>query len=319
MKAKVSPEMRDAVLAQVALNTNNMSGSLRFYSEVLGFRNAGANAFWGDVAVVQGLSRDASAIMWWMVGKRPFFQFEFFSHGSPKQKPQPKDWRPSDHGWVRFGIAVKDFDRTLAGLERHRVPITGATGGSRQRRLAFHDPFAGTVVEVMERDAGPLPTVVYAACSVADLGKARRLYEEVMGAEILPLNGLHQPADEALWGLAGAERDGFLVRLGDAFLEILKYEIGRPRAADHCIADQGMMNVGIGNRDIGAIRRLIARIREAQARITVAFDSEESAGTYVIEPDFEIELMGVQAFQDAKYGFAPVPFVNEFGLEDTDA
>jgi catechol 2,3-dioxygenase-like lactoylglutathione lyase family enzyme len=60
----------------VALNTDNMSGSLRFYSEVLGFRNGGANAFWGDVAVVQGLSRDASAIMWWMVGKRPFFQFE---------------------------------------------------------------------------------------------------------------------------------------------------------------------------------------------------------------------------------------------------
>jgi catechol 2,3-dioxygenase-like lactoylglutathione lyase family enzyme len=311
--------MKPMALSQLALCTNDMSASLRLYSELFGFANAGGSAFWGDLARVEGLTPDAHCVMWWMVGGRPFFQLELFHHGHPKQKPQPKDWRPSDHGWVRFGVAVDDFDRVVAGLERRDVPVLGIKGEAGRRRLTFRDPQAGAIVEVMEAASKAAPTVVYATASVADLARTRRLYEDLLGAETLPLERLHTPEDEALWGLAGAERDGFLVPLGDdAFLEIVHYTspAGRPRPADHSIADQGVMNVGLGSRDVPAVRALIARCQAEGVKITIPVDGE-AAGTYVVEPDFELELMGVPEALDKMYGFTKGPrFVAEFDLAD---
>src|SRR5207248_2327521 len=135
MNAQPRAETLDFNLSQLALNTTDMSASLRLYSELFGFRNAGGNAFWGELARVQGLEPDAHCVMWWMVGGATFFQLEFFHHGHPKQRPQPKDWRPSDHGWVRFGVAVDDFDRVVAGLQRRAIPVLGSQGAKGQRRL----------------------------------------------------------------------------------------------------------------------------------------------------------------------------------------
>ena len=300
--------MDDVALAQVALNTADIAATLRLYSELFGFDNGGGGVAWGDIARVQGLEPDAYWMRWWMVGAQPFFQLELFHHGRPKQRPLPQDWRPCDHGWVRFGIAVDDFDRVAAGLQRRSIPVLGAAGSPGKRHLAFRDPHVGVILEIMEGAATSCPALIYATSSVPDIARARHLYQEVLGAEIQPLELLHKPEDECLWGLANAHREGFLVRLGDRFLEILSYKdpAGRPQPADHCIVDQGIMNVGLGSRNVPTIRALMARVQAAGLKITIPVVFGEVAGTYVIEPDFSIELVGIPAHLDKSYGFVPI-------------
>jgi catechol 2,3-dioxygenase-like lactoylglutathione lyase family enzyme len=319
-----TPSSLDAngfVMAQFALNTADMAGSLKFYTELFGFQNADGHPSWGEVSRVQGLPPDAHWMTWWMVGSRPFFQLELFMHSRPKQRPQPEDWRPSDYGWTRVGLAVDEFDRVVSGLERWQIPVLGSKGDNGRRRLAFRDPYVGCIFEVMESaSAGPTP--VYAACSVADLAQARRRYQDILGAEILPLERLHLPEDEALWGLAGAEREGFLARVGDTYLEILSYgrPAGRPRPVDHRICDQGIMNIALGTRDVGAVRALTARVISAGLKTTGPVDAGRVAGLYIVEPDFELELMGAPPEVDAKIGFtALAPFGAIAGLPKAHA
>jgi catechol 2,3-dioxygenase-like lactoylglutathione lyase family enzyme len=308
MNAQRNPDMDDVVLAQVALNTADMTATLRLYSELFGFDNAGGGVSWGEIARVQGLQPDAYWMRWWMVGGRPFFQLELFHHGQPRQRPLPEDWRPCDYGWVRFGIAVDNFERVVSGLQRRSIAVLGTAGAQGKRRLAFRDPQVGVIVEIMEGAATSCPAIIYATSSVPDVARARYLYEEVLGAEIRPLEFLHKPEDECMWGLAGAQREGFLVRLADSFLEILSYSspAGRPQPADHCIVDQGIMNIGLASRNVAAICALIARVQASGLKITIPVVYGDAAGTYVIEPHFYIELMGIPAHLDKTYGFVPI-------------
>src|SRR5690606_10250117 len=105
-------------LLQVALSTANLSGSLRLFSELFGFENAGGTAAWGNVLAMQQLPPETHCLVWWLVGATPLQQIELFQYGFPEQRPQPDDWRPSDCGWVRMGIAVRDFARVLEGMDR---------------------------------------------------------------------------------------------------------------------------------------------------------------------------------------------------------
>lgn len=303
-----NPKRGDVVLAQVALNTADITATLRLYCELFGFENGGGGVAWGDIARVQGLEAEAHWMRWWMVGAQPFFQLELFHHGHPKQRPLPEDWQPSDHGWVRFGIAVDDFDRVVAGLQRRSIPIIGTAGSPGRRHLAFRDPYVGVILEIVEGAATACPAVIYATSSVPDIARARHLYEEVLGAEIQPLELLHTTEDESLWGLPAARREGFLVRLGDRFLEILSYSrpAGRPRPADHRIVDQGIMNVGLGSRNVSTIFELISRVQAAGLEITIPVVFGEVAGTYVVEPDLPVELIGIPAHLDKIYGFVPI-------------
>src|ERR1700722_1649337 len=110
---------------QIGASTSDMAGSLRLYSDAFGFSNAGGNCVWGDVIRSQGLDSDARALMWWMVGSQKLFQLEFFHHTNPKQRALPEDWKPNDHGWVRFGVAVHDVERSRLVLTELDVRILG--------------------------------------------------------------------------------------------------------------------------------------------------------------------------------------------------
>ena len=303
-------------LVQVALNSTSVSGSLRLFSELFGFRNAGGSPAWGKVLAMQDLPDEAHCIVWWLVGTTPFFQIEIFHHDYPQQRLLPRDWRPCDLGWVRLGVAVSDFDRTVAGLDRYGVPVLGAAGAPPARRLAFREPYAGCIVEVIEREDVDGPSVAYVTSSVADLENARRYYADVVGATIEPIEGLHGPEDEVLWGLAGAEREGFLARLPGGILEIVQYvsPAGRSRRADHRSSDQGILNVAVGSRSHDAIRALIDRIHDFGLRTTVIVDNDTVCGTYVVEAGYEMEMLSIPPELDAALGFKPsTPFVNEVG------
>src|SRR5438132_12366591 len=97
-------------LIQVGMNTADMAGTLRLYADAFGFINGGSAGMWGNTIAVQGLPPDSRTIIWWLIGAQPFLQLELFHHTRPAQRPLRPDWRPSDHGWVRWGVGVADFD-----------------------------------------------------------------------------------------------------------------------------------------------------------------------------------------------------------------
>jgi catechol 2,3-dioxygenase-like lactoylglutathione lyase family enzyme len=315
MKPSADNGLDKIKVVQIGLNTSDLAGSLQLYHELFGFQNAGGNVLWGNVMRMQGLEPDARSLIWWMVGGSDFFQLEFFTHSKPPQRPVPVDWRPSDHGWVRFGISVGNFANVIAGLERWNISaLGGVTGEVGSRRLAFRDPHVGAVVEVVETTSPKTPTMTYATSSVADLAAARRYYHDVIGSEPEPIDGLHAPADEALWGLEGAEREGFVVRFGDVAVEVVEYRspVGRPRP-DRLISDQGIMNIALGSRDVGVIRALLGRLRTAGHTSTYVFEGPGVVGTYIVDPGCELEIFASPEANDAAIGFQRSgPFLAQF-------
>jgi catechol 2,3-dioxygenase-like lactoylglutathione lyase family enzyme len=306
-------------LMQVALNTCDMAGSLRFYSEVFGFTNAGATAIWGDSVRIQGLKPADRAVAWWMVGRQSTFQMELFQHTNPPQRPLPSDWSPADHGWTRFGIGVPDFEKTLAALEPWEIaPISPPHSGRYGRCAAIRDPFSGAVIEIIEESDAMAPDlrkrsfdfdpfVVYAALSVPDIHEARRFYSEVIGLPILGENNLHGLEHEALWGLEGAHRETFLAQVGDGLLEIVEYKSprGRPVPADYRITDQGIMNVGLRTTNKAELAPVLDRLIACGATLPCIAHGESLLGTYVRGNGRELELLGWPREMDAAFGLAP--------------
>lgn len=292
---------------QIGLNTADLAGSLRLYSEAFGFRNSGSTAAWGDVIGVQGLGPECHTLVWWMIGADDFFQLELFSHSVPAQRPLPPDWKPSDHGWVRFGVKVTDFDACMHALARHDVPtITPAMTIGGIRHAAIRDPYAGIIIEVIEGGTGGAngPQIAYVTSSVADLAAARRYYGTLIDLPILPLESLHTPEVESLWGLTGAKREGFVVDAGGVLLEVLQYEDGRPQPADHRISDQGIMNIALATREREPIIAVLARLGDAG--FVPPFTYDDGASTicaYVIDPGHEIEFVSVPKEAESQLGF----------------
>jgi catechol 2,3-dioxygenase-like lactoylglutathione lyase family enzyme len=308
-------------LIQIALNTIDLPGSLRFYAEIFGFVNGGGIPIWGGPMQLQGLDSSARGMMWWLVGRQKFFQLEIFQHTRPEQMLQPADWRPCDHGWTRFGISVSDIDSARTGLALWGItPLGELTDANGTRRLAFRDPFVGAIVEVMEfpheagtnRSNSPDAAVVYASFSVADLEDARTFYGEVLGFALTSRDSLHGPEHEALWGLAGAKVDGFVVESGQVRVEVVHYAEpnGRPKPANYQICDQGVMNVALGSRDIATIEALVQRVRAFDIHTTPPFEGDGSLVTYLTELNREVEIISLPETIDAEWGFvASRPFL----------
>jgi len=304
---------------QIALNTSDPAGTLRLYCEAFGSVAGGGNAFWGDAVRTQGLGREARGTVWWLVGRQPFLQFEIFNHTVPPQRPLPRGNLPSDIGWTRFGIAVTDFDQALRALVDHGVKtITEPVLINGLRRVSFRDPFVGCFVEVFEdgravpgRSApyvpDPSPAIVYAACSVSNLDAARNFYGNILGLEILARDMLHGPEHEALWGLNDAICDGFLLRLGEVFVEVVQYQTpkARAKAPDHRITDQGIMNIAFGSRNIPSIQKLAAKIEGQGIGCSEPTSIDIAFATYVMDSEREVELIGLDEAADEVFGFVP--------------
>lgn len=308
-------------ICQLGLNTADMPGALQLYS-ALGFGNAGSQCLWGDTVKVQGLSEQDRAIVWWMVGPQSFFQLEFFQHTSPPQRPLRPDWSPGDLGWVRYGFVVADLPSVVAAVEALGIAMLGAVQGEAgSQRVAFRDPYVGIVVELLERGAAPAwahaaePALVYAASSVSDLDGARAYYRDTLGsgAEIRPLEDLHDPAHEALWGLAGREREGFVVRYGEIAVEVVRYaRPGCPRPIDYRTSDQGMTNVAFGSRSKPEIEAVFARLAAAGITPPFKIEAPDICGGYIVDAEREVELVAVPASFDPFVGFeAKAPFLSK--------
>ncbi len=306
--------MADAPLKviQIGMNTADMIGTLRLFHEAFGFVNAGSAGMWGNTIGVQGLPPDSRTIIWWMIGSQDYFQIELFHHTKPAQRPLRADWKPSDHGWVRMGIAVADFDACVKALASNGVvPVTIPVGDTGKRRVAFRDPFVGSMVEIIEKPSVKGSEVVYATSSVSNLESARKFYGEAIGLEICPTEQLHTPEHEALWGLAGTKRDGFLARAGDIFLEIVQYKdpMGRPRPSDYRVSDQGFVNVALGSRQADVVAAALDRVKAAGHAPPSIFNAGGIVWGSITDAERELEFGSTPTTTDAGLGFiAGAPF-----------
>ena len=309
-------------VVQLAFCSNDLPRTLRMYIEVFGFADSGGRKFWGEwLAHVQDVGEDAACLLWWMVGRQEMMQLEFFQHTLPAQKPLPGDWRPSDIGWSRWGMAVPDFDATLARLSAFGVKtLTDAVSHRGLRRICFRDPGTGTIVEIME-DGAELPggvrpryydlspAVVYAAVSVPDLATARDFYVDTLGLVEEPPDTLHSEELEALWELPGARREVVVVRGGDAYLELVQYEdpAPRPKPDDYVLSDQGFMNVAVGYRDRRLAQELLDRIGSSGSSVNADLPDSPAGGTYVKDNQgLSLEIAAQPREFDPDFGFMPV-------------
>ncbi|MFA5524928.1 MAG: hypothetical protein WDA24_11275 [Tissierellales bacterium] len=307
---------------QVGMNTADIAGSLRLYSEVFGFRNAGSQALWGEAIKIQNLGNDARTLIWWMVGAQPLFQLEFFHHSIPAQRPLHADWQPCDHGWVRLGIVVASLEASLTALARNGItPLGEVITDSKGKRVAFRDPFVGNIVEIIEETASPgdsidtlYPRLLYATSSVASLDEALVFYRDIVGLSPTSDNSLHQPSHEALWGLAGAEAESLIIPVGSVYLEVVEYTspLGRPRPTDYRTSDQGIVNVALGSREVEEVAAVIERLHGAGYTRNHVLREEGVIATYATDPGRELELVAFPSSFDAYLGFLPgAPFMAE--------
>lgn len=294
-------------VVQIGMNTSDIAGSLRLYSEAFGFRNAGAQALWGTSIGIQGLDHSARALLWWMIGAQPFFQLELYNHSNPVQRPLAEDWRPCDHGWVRFGVGVGDIAICQSVLKDHSIDILGKITDGIGTRLAFRDPFLGVIIEVREVPNLKGPHIIYVTSSVANIDRARDYYGNILSLRLVEMDAKQTAASQALWGLDGAKSDGFLVDAGDIFLEIVEYQEprGRPRPSNYRGSDQGIVNVGLGARQKAEVAAAYGRLAEAGFHPVKTVEKGEFMTGYITDPGHELEILSVPEQLDAAFGFNP--------------
>ena len=301
---------------QIAMNTADLAGSLRLYSDVFGFRNALGQALWGDLIRIQGLPPSSRALTWWMVGSQSEFQLELFHHTVPPIRAKADDWRPSDRGWVRFGVRIDAFDDRLGALAQQGIgllaPVLGAAG---ERAAAFRDPYSGVVVHIIEDESATTgPVVDYVTSSVSDLDGARHFYGAIFGLELSPTEHCQQSAEDALWNLPSAAKSRFYARAGDIRLEIVQYidPPGRARPADYRIGDQGIPNVGLGADDVAEAAAIFDRLASIGIMPPHIIKGDGMLAGYVTEAEREIELFALPAKFLPAIGYAAgPPFLND--------
>jgi catechol 2,3-dioxygenase-like lactoylglutathione lyase family enzyme len=327
------PAVREPQLAQLGICTDDIAATVRLYTEAFGFADSGSHIFWGRyLGNIQELGDDATCSLQWMVGRQDRIQLELFNHVEPPQRPQADDWRPSDLGWVRWGIAVPDLDDALARMERLGVrPETAPIEQDGLRRVAFRDPGSRIFVELMEEGPGfpggirprqntLMPAIAYAAVSVADLGAAREFYVGVLGLREEPDVVLHTAAAEALWGLEGASAERLVLRAGTSYVELVRYQdpAPRPRPEGHRLSDQGFMNGGFLATDRQQFEEIVARAAAAGITPNNEVADREYAEAYLVDGEGTLsELMLVPREMEEEYGFVararfppPAPWPN---------
>ena len=295
---------------------------MQLYTEGFGFAEAGGKVLWGTrVAQIQGLGDDAAFILWWLVGRQDLVQLEFFHHTTPPQRAVA-DRAPNDLGWSRFGITVPDFDAALERLAGLGVePLSEPLAHEGLRRACFRDPYTGALVEVLEEGAATpggirprfydlVPAVVYATINVPDLAEARRvLRRHARPRRRSRETVLHPPELEALWGLAGAEREGFVARGGDVYLEVVRYDepAGRPLPDDYLLSDRGFMNVALGFREAAALAAAYERVVANGYRDNFRRPGSRAAPIVNDAQGNTVELLLASRELDPRFGFAPQP------------
>ncbi len=308
-------------IIQIVLGSDNLPFCKHLYSTVFGFAGAGDRiAYSRHNGQVMGLGEWGGATILYMVGRQALMQLEFWTHGTPRQRPLPADWQPNDIGFCRLGISVPDFDGVLDRLAALDVPtLTAPITVAGLRRVCFRDPTVGIPIEIMEEGAGLPgerdhyhdlePAVVYAALSVTDLDEAVDYFTGVVGLEATDIS-LHSADQERLWGLADARRNTAVLRGGTVFLELVEYETpaGRPRPQDDGLDLQGFKTVAVGYRDPAQTGGIFERVKAAGLGWTVPEPASFIGGNHVVGAvAHHMKTLSVPFEVERQFGYSPEP------------
>jgi catechol 2,3-dioxygenase-like lactoylglutathione lyase family enzyme len=191
-------------------------------------------------------------------------------------------------------------------------PLTPPHRGTAETRVAFKEPWSGTLIELVRPTGGEPadgPMIRTITVSVPDLARAREAFAEALGMPIGPWS--LDPEREALCGLPGATATGFVVGDGDTQLEVLHYSDppGRPLASDHLLSDLGIMHAAVGFRDTASLRARANALESLGLRFGAPAPDGTSGGTYAFDDEsgLSLELFGSPIALEDGYGFAAVP------------
>ena len=313
--------MKRPAIVQIVLGSDNLPLCKHLYTTVFGFAGAGERLVYSEHnGQVMGLGRWGGATLLYMVGRQELVQLEFWTHTTPRQRPLPSDWRPSDIGFCRLGISVPDFDATLARLAAlDCTTLTAPIAVNGLRRVCFRDPTVGIPVEIMEEGAALPgardryhalePAIVYVAVSVTNLDAALDYFGAVVALEEVAVE-LHSPEHEALWGLPNANRKLAVLRGGTTFLEIVEYDNsdGQPQTLDNSLDRQGFKTIAVGFRDPAETGEIFHRVKSAGLSWTVETPASFIGGNHVIGAvAHHMKTLSVPLELERQFGFSPEP------------
>lgn len=316
-----SSDMTAPPLNQVAFSVVDLRCTERWFREGFGFLPAGGSRWMmrGPLAArVQGLPQAASTC-WWLVGRNPWFQLEFFQFERPLARPLPRNHRPCDIGYTRIGLSVADFEGTLARLAQLGTePLAAPIGQEGSRRACVLSP-DGVHVEIMEDDPLGLGAAV-TECPVAvrsvtlSVPNLRRstMFFRSLGLEDWT-GTLHTAEHEASWGLGNARLLTHAFKAGDVIVDLAQYldPPGKPWPPRYRISDQGILNVAFGARSKADHKRLYTQAiaAGAQPNCTPLHLPGIGGVVYVNDRDgFSVELLWLKPGRpDRQWGFAPLP------------
>jgi catechol 2,3-dioxygenase-like lactoylglutathione lyase family enzyme len=253
-----------------------------------------------------------------MVERQEFFQLELFRFEQPAPRAFARNRRPHDIGYTMLGIHVADFEGAMEKLRLAGSGTIALAGGSGRRRAAVRDP-DGVLLEVMEDDP-QLPGVADRArpespvavrsvrASVPDLEMATRFFAGVLGLLPLPEPVIHNPADEALWGLPGARVKTIELAAGDVVVELVEYlePLGRPWPVGYRISDHGLLNLAFGGRDQAAYEEVRDRVRAGGYPMNEEMTIDIGQVVYVEDGQgFSVELLHIRPGTERLAGFEP--------------
>lgn len=309
-------------LAQVALICDRVDvhATRHWYERVVGFLPAGwTDKFGGpDLAELQDLSdQDCKLTIAWMVERNEAFQLELFEYTRPESAPRPADWTPRDIGYTMATLFVADFDGLVERARAESALRAEPIGPTGTRRAIVEDP-NGILLEFLEQDIavpGAEPRnrpevglgVRSIRASVPSLDKSLGFFVDGFGLTEVDVD-LHTPEHEALWGLAGAEREVRVLAAGDLLLELVEYRnpAGRPRPDGYQLSDGGVMNIALATTSHAYQQEMLERIvslghesRDFQpnASVDVAYVTDDQG--------FNVELLFMAADAYPDFGFVP--------------
>lgn len=261
-------------LEQIALSCIDLVQTAQWFRDGLGLVPAGGTRLMSGSPFIDGtIGRpDAEAVRWNFLAANQGFRLALYQFAQPLPCLLPANLLPSDIGCNLVSFYVPAFDETVSRLSRLGSPPIGPILGRRgQRHACVRNP-DGLFVELMEHDPCGVPSSVPAtdavtlrsvSVSVPDLAVAIDSYAALTGTgRVIP--SAQNPREEALWGLSSSRCERAIIPLGEVSLELVHYldPVGRPKADDRRLSDQGTIALGVATRTRQDHAAIVARIDE---------------------------------------------------------
>ncbi|MDE9482423.1 VOC family protein [Xenorhabdus bovienii] len=233
--------MNNVQLCQIALCSQQIDLTLKFYQAITAFQSCGGLPIRGEIAARLFNVPHIEGRSYWMAEGEDFFQLEFFSLQQPEIiARRPEIDRP---GYNLIAFRVKDIGDVLHRLRaQHFVVHPNEQLIQGVRHVLIRDP-DGVLVELVEEPQQP-PAVLGIGITVRDLADAQCFFSEgfsLTGEE-------HQPdAREKLWQPAATPSALLRFSVGERWIEVR-----------HCPSDQdddreafSLVKSGIANIALG--------------------------------------------------------------------